>query len=909
MARQRREFSADSFHPDDLQQPVLSRIEGLSTRASDLGTLDSIPSPEAALRELLRGRSDYGLDQPTALATCCLERISLPKSLDGAPCALDLLEGKARRFLQCPEQMLRGGFDDEAPFKPYWDPKLRRNQRMYHSFIKKLHNAGYLVFTQTPKAHVGVFFVKKTARSWPSFFWRLCTSGGAGARWSCSWKWRVWFIPGGILAQRRVERCQGLFSSTQAANVVEWVFLPSYLLKHLYWSWRVHIWEEGYWRLRMRFTLGPLCLGMGFSWSLYFAQEINQGLMKLAPSLSISHLAADRERPMTFGAEEDTLHPVDMVRHYVYVDNLGILSPDRELVSQALAEVERIFETKQLLLHAGEIHSRSVKALGVELRGDILAVRIAPSRYHKLRQSITGILERKKVSGKLVEVVLGHCTFIGLTNRLLLSIFHSIYAFIRKEYYTPSRLWDSVREELIAFRGLMIFLQSDWARPWNDLVACSDSSTTGYGVSTAYWPRGTVGECGRILERTRFKRVGGCDARESALTSAGFVRDSVTGDWVAGDIPSSEYLDKSGWSLDQILTLEARALVKSLKRIAMSIFGHDVRQLLLVDNMSVCLAFDRSRARNFPLLVQIRRFASYCLARNIQCSVRWVPSELNNSDSPSRYYSDEPSKLLTDAIPGCKPGQEGEDFEGPLPKESRRGDTKDQDPQAIHGLKLFNSNAIVEEAQPDTSLVDTQEFRRHFGLGGRARLGCGGHPDEEKEESRQQFKQHQLNPKSQGEKDVGQPEKQGTASIQAHGGSAYGRSEPIAVGESSSDGEHFKAVFPGAQPVHGLWPAKRVGHQGRSDDGWDDGRVPEPDVPSRPSVLSGGPPDCSRAPLLPTVRKDGSKEVVWPCGVPWRARLSQREGLRGSRKYFLDLFAGKAGRRSFKGSTEAWIFC
>lgn len=450
----------------------------------------------------------------------------------------------------------------------------------------------------------------------------------------------------------------------------------------------------------------------------------------------------------------------------------------------------------------------------------------------------------------------------------MLSIFHSIYAFIRKEYYTPSRLWDSVREELIAFRGLMIFLQSDWARPWNDLVACSDSSTTGYGVSTAYWPRGTVGECGRILERTRFKRVGGCDARESALTSAGFVRDSVTGDWVAGDIPSSEYLDKSGWSLDQILTLEARALVKSLKRIAMSIFGHDVRQLLLVDNMSVCLAFDRSRARNFPLLVQIRRFASYCLARNIQCSVRWVPSELNNSDSPSRYYSDEPSKLLTDAIPGCKPGQEGEDFEGPLPKESRRGDTKDQDPQAIHGLKLFNSNAIVEEAQPDTSLVDTQEFRRHFGLGGRARLGCGGHPDEEKEESRQQFKQHQLNPKSQGEKDVGQPEKQGTASIQAHGGSAYGRSEPIAVGESSSDGEHFKAVFPGAQPVHGLWPAKRVGHQGRSDDGWDDGRVPEPDVPSRPSVLSGGPPDCSRAPLYyPEYGRMGAKRLprTWRC--------------------------------------------
>lgn len=605
---------------------------------------------------------------------------------------------------------------------------------------------------------------------------------------------------------------------------------------------------------------------------------------------------------MTFGAKEDTVHPVDMVRHYVYVDNLGILSPDRELVSQALAEVERIFETKQLLLHAGEIHSRSVKALGVELRGDILAVRITPSRYHKVRQAITGILERKKVSGKIVEVVLGHCTFIGLTNRLLLSIFHSIYAFIRKEYYTPSRLWNSVREELIAFRGLMIFLQSDWARPWNDLVACSDSSTTGYGVSTVYWPRETVGECGRILERTRFKRVGGCDARESALTSAGFVRDSVTGDWVAGDIPSSEYLEKSGWSLDHsfpevpakllaksfwtpklwgkwefeegILTLEARALVKSLKRIAMSIFGHDIRQLLLVDNMSVCLAFDRSRARNFPLLVQIRRFASYCLARNIQCSVRWVPSELNNSDSPSRYYSDEPSKLLTDAIPGCKPGQEGEDFESPLPKESRRGDTKDQDPQTISYLKLFNSDAAVEEAQPVTSLIDAQELRGHFGPGSRAGLGYGGHPDEEEEEDRQQFKQHQLNPKSQGEEDVGQPERQGETSIQAHGGSAYGRPEPIVVGEPSCDGEHFKAVFAGAQPIHGLWSTKRIGHQGRGYDGWDDGRVPEPDVPSRPPVVSGGPPDIQPCSITTQSTEGWEQRSCQGLGGPFVATAS-----------------------------------
>ena len=61
-----------------------------------------------------------------------------------------------------------------------------------------------------------------------------------------------------------------------------------------------------------------------------------------------------------------------------------------------------------------------------------------------------------------------------------------------------------------------------------------------------------------------------------------------------------------GWDrAEDILVLEARALVKGLIRIALSVFGSDIKQLLLVDNMSVCLAFERCRARSFMLLVQI----------------------------------------------------------------------------------------------------------------------------------------------------------------------------------------------------------------------------------------------------------------------------------------------------------------
>ncbi len=63
------------------------------------------------------------------------------------------------------------------------------------------------------------------------------------------------------------------------------------------------------------------------------------------------------------------------------------------------------------------------------------------------------------------------------------------------------------------------------------------------------------------------------------------------------------------------------------------------RDLLLVDNLSVCLSFERKRSRNYKLLCQIRKFSAYCFVFNIKCSIRWIPSEANCSDDPSRQFS------------------------------------------------------------------------------------------------------------------------------------------------------------------------------------------------------------------------------------------------------------------------------
>ena len=349
---------------------------------------------------------------------------------------------------------------------------------------------------------------------------------------------------------------------------------------------------------------------------------------------------------------------------------------------------ERVFESENLVLHPGLVSTGSTQALGCDLRGDLLASRVTPERYHKLRPAIGGLLARKKVSGRLLEVVSGHATFVGLTCRPVLSVFNTVYRYIRSHYERPATLWPTVRQELQAFRGLMVFLHADWGRPWNPYVSASDASLQGFGVISAIWSRDGVAKVGRNLESSRFRKEGCHSAREAALTAAGFVRDEVTQLWRAGWIDSEDYLQKKGWGLSKsfkevpsdllqadlwtprlwgkwqyeagILELEARALVKSLRRIALSTFGHDIRQLLLTDNMSVCLAFDRSRARNHSLLIQIRRFASYCLARNISCTVRWVPSELNSADHPSRLDSEESGKTLAHVIPAIRRPAAGE---------------------------------------------------------------------------------------------------------------------------------------------------------------------------------------------------------------------------------------------------------
>ena len=91
------------------------------------------------------------------------------------------------------------------------------------------------------------------------------------------------------------------------------------------------------------------------------------------------------------------------------------------------------------------------------------------------------------------------------------------------------------------------------------------------------------------------------------------------------------------WKKDEgIVLTEARAAVMSLRRVCRGAGAWHMRHLLLVDNMAVCLSMERSRARHFPLLNQIRKMSALCLGCDVNYGIRWIPSEHNPADLPSR---------------------------------------------------------------------------------------------------------------------------------------------------------------------------------------------------------------------------------------------------------------------------------
>ena len=414
---------------------------------------------------------------------------------------------------------------------------------------------------------------------------------------------------------------------------------------------------------------------MGFSWSLFYCQDAGENLTCIASDIDRVDLLSDRGRPLVLIVGRHGLPP----RQYVYVDNLGVIGPDGTVVASVLDTVIAEFMRHGLLIHERQITTTEVDVLGVVVDGTRRHSRLSQKRFWTVRGAITHTLSRRKVAGFMLEAVVGHATFCGLVRRPVLSVFHATYAFIAQSYTTPVPLWASVRQELETFRGLMVLLVSNWCLDWSTTAYSTDASLFGWGATSRTIDVELAKRVGRVRERNRYRDPGHVAARAAAL---GFVDDEHAaaatvpldvegpGDFLdsgaLGDdrlvadpqfeeLPE-ELLDETQWKVisakpwarvEDIMVLEARGVAHTVIRLAQFGVVRNMRVIVINDNLGLVLCMDRSRAKSFKVLLQVRRVAACALARNLRIVVRWVPSERNSADAPSRVFQ---PKTSADAV-------------------------------------------------------------------------------------------------------------------------------------------------------------------------------------------------------------------------------------------------------------------
>ena len=136
---------------------------------------------------------------------------------------------------------------------------------------------------------------------------------------------------------------------------------------------------------------------------------------------------------------------------------------------------------------------------------------------------------------------------------------------------------------------------------------------------------------------------------------------------------STKLLDSASWKTvlmgkwkgDESITVkEGRTLALCLRRLARTSHSRGKKHAILVDSLALSIAVSIGRAKSFPLLRITQQVAALSLVGNCGIRLRWVPSELNVADGPSRgqYLPGAFKGICSEAgEEGKRPGGTGEE--------------------------------------------------------------------------------------------------------------------------------------------------------------------------------------------------------------------------------------------------------
>ena len=611
-----------------------------------------------AVHELLHtGLSPYATEDEARSTVRSYSKglVSLPESGASVFQASELLDEAGRDFLLDPQtHLFVEHFDAKSKVKPYMDEVLRFDDHAYHDFIGDLWERGMLTFGHSCRASITPFFVVKKSGKL-----RLvldCRQANEHFKPPPD----IAMAAGYSFGQLVVEHDQEVFvAQPDIKDYFYSIGLPDYL--HPFFSLPP---------IRSDLLSGripELCgrdpslvifpqmkvVPMGWSWAMFFAQRIHQHQVMIGAGIPHHRVLADGRPAPVLKDESGVIVP--------FADNLNVIGTNKDEVQrvkdQAVAQLRKV----GFRVHEEEDASLEAKALGFIINGSKRKIFPVPEKRDKVIQCLIWLSRRPRVSGRVVERIIGHCVHFFTLHREMLSIFRSVYDFKTAHYNKQVRLWRSAADECRWAANLLWICESDMGKQWSGEVTVSDACLSGTATCSMEIHAKDAAEIGSTRELWRYKSRSSCVKAREIVRQLDPFKDIET---VSAELPRldpfqlnldfqnvpQELAQSDHWEVqfssrmfhkEPITVIEGRATVQSIRHKTRSCKHFNKRHLHFGDNLGMVLAFDRGRAKSFSLLLCCRRACAFSLADGCQFHHRWLPSEWNKDDGPSRKWERE----------------------------------------------------------------------------------------------------------------------------------------------------------------------------------------------------------------------------------------------------------------------------
>jgi hypothetical protein len=377
----------------------------------------------------------------------------------------------------------------------------------------------------------------------------------------------------------------------------------------------------------------PCCttLPMGWSHSVFVAQSAHEHLIHQFTDLKVQDKICETS---------DLI--IDRPRHQVYIDDLNLFAP--------ASQHDELVRLQNQYIAAATDHglpvkwskvvaptSEGVECLGLTVHGFDRTIGLAVDKLSKLCIDTQMLLHRGMCTGLEMSRLVGRWTWACLVHRPSLSVLNSVYRFVGCAGHRLFQVWSSVAKELLALVGLAPLLFASLDQHWFPKVVCTDASESGLGVVAT-----------RVCLDSIQAVATSASPIDSAATNVPISSRSIvkgkrcsleTGQQALATQTNWSTIVASSWQQEEhINVLEVRAVSTAVRWVLSSPMSINCRLLLLCDSLVTVFSLSKGRSSSRMLLPRLRGIAALLLGSGLRLYMKWIPTELNPADEPSRRH-------------------------------------------------------------------------------------------------------------------------------------------------------------------------------------------------------------------------------------------------------------------------------